>query len=72
MQQIKHMYKDYDIYIVWYDDNSPKLLPYAEMFICDRGLCVSDTSHYWKYCEKFDTDETRWGRYRHRISEGIR
>ena len=63
MQQIKHTYKDYDIYIVWHDNVISKMdgySPWAEMFICDRGLCVSDTSHYWKYYEKFDTDRCRW------------
>jgi hypothetical protein len=34
--------------------------PWAEMFICDKDLAISDEKHYWKYYEKFDTDRCRW------------
>jgi hypothetical protein len=63
MQQIKHTYKDYDIYIVWHDNVVSKMdgyAPWAEVFICYKDLVISDENHRWRYYEKFDTDRVRW------------
>lgn len=57
MQQIKHTYKDYDIYIVWHDNVISKMdgySPWVEITIFPYPSL--DSCYY----EKFETDRVRW------------
>lgn len=51
MQQIKHTYKDYDIYIVWYNIDINSYNPWIELSINQAGNKV--LKHYQKFDEYF-------------------